>query len=45
MKCIKCTFKDKNTDLCTYPFNATAVDDIKFDKTGNIIGCTCGKKK
>ena len=45
MKCIKCKFKDKNTDLCTYPFKATAAGDTKFDKDGNIIGCTHGKKK
>ena len=45
MKCVKCKFKDKNTDLCTYPFKATAAGDTKFDKDGNIIGCTHGKKK
>jgi len=45
MKCVKCKFKDKNTGLCAYPFKATAVGDIKFDKTGNIIECTYGKKK
>jgi hypothetical protein len=28
MKCVKCKFKDKNTNLCAYPFKATAVGDI-----------------
>jgi len=45
MKCVKCKFKDKKTDLCTYPFKATAAGDIKFGKDGNIIGCTHGRKK
>ncbi len=45
MKCVKCKFKDKKTDLCTYPFKATAAGDTKFGKEGNIIGCTHGKKK
>ena len=45
MKCAKYKFKDKNTDLCTYPFKATAVGDIKFDKDGNVIGCTRGKEE
>ena len=45
MKCVKCKFKDKKTDLCTYPFKATATGDTKFGKEGNIIGCTHGKKK
>jgi len=44
MKCINCKYKDKKTDLCTYPFKATAVGDNKFDKDGNIIGCTHGRK-
>jgi hypothetical protein len=45
MKCIKYKFKDKKTDLCTYPFKSTALVDTKFDKDGNITGCTPGKKK
>ena len=45
MKCKKCKFKDRNTDQCTYPFKTSAVGDTKFDKEGNIIGCTHGKKK
>ena len=45
MKCIKCKFKDENTGVCTYPFKATAAGDTKFDKDGNMIGCTHGKKK
>jgi len=45
MKCIKCKYKDGNTGACTYPFKATAAGDTKFDKDGNIIGCTHGKKK
>ena len=45
MKCIKCKFKDKITGVCTYPFKTTAAGDNKFDKDGNIIGCTHGIKK
>jgi len=45
MKCIKCKFKDGNTGACTYPFKATTAGDNIFDKDGNIIGCTHGKKK
>ena len=45
MKCTKCKFKDENTDLCTYPFKATAVGDHELDKKGNITGCTHGRKK
>jgi len=45
MKCIKCKFKDENTDTCTYPFKATAAGDIKFDKDGIVKGCTHGMKR
>jgi hypothetical protein len=45
MKCVKCKFKDKNTGVCTYPYEVIAVGDIKFDKDGNMIGCTHGRKK
>jgi len=45
MKCINCKYKDKKTDLWTYPFKATAAGDNKFDKAGNIIGRTHEKKK
>jgi hypothetical protein len=44
MKCVKCKFKDKKTELCTYPFKATAAVDIKFGKDGNIVGCHTGKR-
>ena len=45
MKCVKCKFKDENTGVCTYPFEVLAVGDIKFDKDGNMMGCTHGRKK
>ena len=45
MKYVKCKFKDKNTDLCAYPPKTTAAGDTKFDKDGNVIGYTYGKKK
>ena len=45
MKCIKCKFKDENTDVRTHPFKVIAAGDTKFNKDGNILGYTHRKKK
>ena len=38
MKCVKCKFKDRNTDVCTYHFAVVAVGDKLLDKNGNVVG-------